>query len=91
MPREYRFAISALSAAVLLLFVLTPEHAWSSVPSVCLFKNLFGFECFGCGMTRALSAASHGNLRSAMAQNAGIVVLIPGLLAVVLQPLWYRR
>jgi hypothetical protein len=81
MRREYRFAISAVSALVLFLFAALPQAAWSAVPSVCVFKNALGVDCLGCGMTRALASAMHGHFSEALALNAGVTLLVPMLLA----------
>jgi hypothetical protein len=48
---------------------------------VCLFHALTGLNCPGCGMTRALYALLHGNLRLALKDNALFVVTLGGLAA----------
>jgi hypothetical protein len=90
MRREYRYAISAGCGAALLLFAAVPESSWNALPVVCLFRNAFGFECFGCGMTRALAFAMHGDFPKAMEMNSGVLVAAPGLLGGVLQGLRVR-
>jgi hypothetical protein len=83
MRREFRFAISASAALVLIVFAAVPQSAWASIPAVCLFRNAAGVECLGCGMTRALSHAMHGDLHAALASNAGIAAVLPALIAAV--------
>ena len=46
---------------------------------VCLFHELTGLNCPGCGMTRALYALLHGNLRPAMKDNALFVLSLATL------------
>jgi hypothetical protein len=46
---------------------------------VCMFHALTGFNCPGCGMTRALYALLHGNLRLALKENALFLVVLAGL------------
>lgn len=43
----------------------------------CLTKNLFGFECLGCGSQRALSLLFHGEFISAFKMYPAIYTLIP--------------
>jgi hypothetical protein len=90
MRREYRYGISAACGLVLLLAGVLPETLWTRLPAVCLFRNLFGFECFGCGMTRALASALHGEISRALQLNAGVALAAPALVAGVLQVLRIR-
>jgi hypothetical protein len=43
----------------------------------CITKNLFGFECLGCGSQRALSLLLHGEFISAFKMYPAIYTLIP--------------
>lgn len=83
MRREYRSAISAVAFAALLVLAAVPQSAWGAMPAVCLFRNALGLECFGCGMTRALSSALHGDFSQAIATNAGVAVVLPVLVVAV--------
>jgi hypothetical protein len=42
----------------------------------CITKNLFGFECLGCGSQRALSLLLHGEFISAFKMYPSIYTLI---------------
>lgn len=55
---------------------------------VCLSRLLLDAECWGCGMTRALSSLAHGELGRAVEFNRGVIVVAPLLLVVALQ--WIR-
>lgn len=58
-------------AAVYLISVITPEHALDGARhSICVFHNVTGLPCPGCGMTRAFLAIGHGNVISAWKLNA---------------------
>lgn len=87
---EYRSAISAAAFGLLALLAAVPESAWAAIPPVCLFRGMFGIECLGCGMTRALSAALHGHFIEAFAWNAGVVAAAPALIGAALLGLWRR-
>lgn len=60
-------------------------YAWlEHAPTVCLFRNLVGLRCPGCGMTHALSALLHGEFARAFLYNKLVVVAFPALVGVVL-------
>lgn len=46
---------------------------------ICLFHALTGWNCPGCGATRALYALLHGNVRVAMKDNALFVLALAAL------------
>ena len=94
MRRANRFAINsgltwglaAVSAVVLFTLAVTPMDTINAFPTLCPFKRYFGIECFGCGMTRALSAFLHGNIRVAIAYNRGVLFTLPLLALLALLP-----
>ena len=45
--------------------------------SICLLKNLFGIECYGCGITKAVIAAIQLDFIRAFNYNKLIVVVMP--------------
>ena len=45
--------------------------------SICLFKNLFGIECYGCGITKAVVAAVQLDFIRAFQYNKLIVIVMP--------------
>ena len=91
MRTEYRCAISAGCGVLLLVLAVLPETVWGSLPTVCLFRNVFAFECPGCGMTRSLALAVHGDPGSAFEMNRGVVLAAPALLAGLLQGIRFRQ
>jgi len=48
--------------------------------TLCLFKNLTGRECWGCGITRAVISAVQFHFETAFHYNKLIVVVFPLLL-----------
>ena len=78
-----RLTIILLSAIALVLaalvFFLNP--ATHGFYPVCQFHRLTGLNCPGCGMTRALYALLHGDLATALRDNALLVLGLPVLLA----------
>jgi hypothetical protein len=48
--------------------------------SICLYKNITGNECIGCGMTRAILSAMHFQFESAYFYNKLVVIVCPLLI-----------
>jgi len=63
-----------IALPVIWLYQNGPGGPW--IPG-CLFHDLTGFSCPGCGMTRATHAALHGDLAAALRFNFLGVVLVP--------------
>jgi hypothetical protein len=57
-----------LSAVLIISFVYSPPD--SGYLSVCLFKNLTGLPCPGCGLTHSFCSLAKGRVASAFAFNA---------------------
>jgi hypothetical protein len=73
-----RLATMFLAGATLLVattvFFFNPST--SRFYPVCQFHQLTGLDCPGCGMTRALYALLHGDLLTALHDNALFITLI---------------
>jgi hypothetical protein len=83
-PSTAAIAFVGLGVATLgiwLLRTFDPSAAGSLFPS-CLFHDVTGWYCPGCGITRALHALVHFDLAHAGAMNAMLVLSLP-LLAVM--------
>jgi hypothetical protein len=48
--------------------------------SICLFKNITGHECYGCGMTRAYLSAMHFHFADAILYNKLFLIVLPLLI-----------
>jgi hypothetical protein len=62
---------------VLLLIYITPLEWIHKQNSICLIKNLFGIECFGCGITRAVISILHFKFIKALDYNVLVVIVFP--------------
>ena len=57
--------------------------------TICIYKNLTGNECFGCGTTRSIVAMSQLEFSKAFAFNRWVVIIAP-LLFFVWITRWYE-
>jgi hypothetical protein len=71
------------------LFVFNPATA-VFYPK-CLFHEMTGFYCPGCGTTRALHGLLHGDIRTALHENALATLALPVLGAILLARAIRRR
>jgi len=62
-----------------LLYFLFPASGYHFYPK-CIFHEITGLNCPGCGSQRAVSALLHGHLLQAMDYNILCVVSIPFIL-----------
>lgn len=70
--------------APLILF-LWPMEWLENGHSICLIKNIFGCECYGCGITRAIVSAVQLDFGNAFNYNKLIIIVFPLLLYV-----WFK-
>lgn len=62
---------------VTILFIVIPTSFFESEYSLCVIKNIFGIECPGCGMTRAISCVFHRDFIKAFEYNKSVVIVFP--------------
>lgn len=65
----------AVAAVCAVYFVVDP--AVSRVVPKCLFHELTGWQCPGCGSQRMLHALLHGDIAAAWHHNAVLLLLLP--------------
>lgn len=58
------------AVAIALSFILSADTEGAALfgwelPPLCVFSNLFGRDCPGCGLTRSWVMAAHGDVRGA--------------------------
>ncbi len=67
-------------AAAYTMFSLDPDHANAGMVPTCFVKLTTGFDCPGCGGTRAFWYALHGNFPAAARHHALFIFALPFLL-----------
>jgi hypothetical protein len=71
-------ALAAIVASVGIWFLWKYDpNAPNNAYLPCIFRELTGYYCIGCGMTRAMHALVHGDIAGALAMNPLAVLLIP--------------
>lgn len=81
--RSGRFWRVAAILGGLAALALAPTAWLERTPSVCLYWNVFGVHCPGCGMTRAFSALLHTDYARALSFNRLVVVVFPVIVGVL--------
>lgn len=88
-------AVAALGASVLLVDsgdgLLRLPFAGTSLPPTCAFRQTFGVDCPGCGLTRCFVALAHGRLLAAWHYHPLGTLLFAILTAQVPYRLWQLR
>jgi hypothetical protein len=81
----------SLSGFIILPAVLfaIPLEWLKNQNSICLFKNITGHECFGCGMTRAILSAIHLHFADAFHFNKLFLIVLPILIYIWLKNVVY--
>jgi len=72
--------LGAASVLALVALAIVPLESLAAAPVFCPFKRFFEIECYGCGMTRALSALLHGKVQLALSYNRGVLLALPMML-----------
>jgi len=79
-------AVIGISATALVLFFVDPARV--PIFPICQFHRLTGWDCPGCGGTRALHALLHGHVKAAFHLNAFLVASVPLFGVVGLRRVW---
>ena len=80
-----KIRLLALLLIPVILYCIPLDYVLHKGPTLCLFKNLFGEECYGCGMTRAVFCMLHFDLSAAWHYNHFSVVVVPLLLYLLIK------
>lgn len=75
---------------ILLLFLYNiPIINNPILENLCIYKNLFGKECWNCGMTRAFLSILHGKYAMAISYNWKSIIIFPITILIYLHS-WYK-
>jgi len=69
----------------LILFVLIALIAYQADISICLFKNITGTACIGCGMTSAIMSFYHFQFMDGINYNWKVIAVIPIIIMVFIK------
>ena len=56
---HFKFILIFICIFFVLTFTFISWEQLNKLPSICIFKNIFGIECLGCGTIRALWLIIH--------------------------------
>ena len=71
--------ITLLFAYIILPIILffIPLEWLNKQHSICLIKNIFGVECYGCGITRAIISGVQLDFTKAIECNKMVIIVLP--------------
>ncbi len=59
------------------LLYIIPLDWLNKQHTICLIKNIFGVECFGCGITRAIISVVQLDFIRAIEYNKMVIIVLP--------------
>ncbi len=74
------------AAACVVLLLVPPGSPHAKWLPKCMFHQLTGLYCPGCGATRALSAMLHGDLKSSLHNNLLLFPLLALIAVLIVKP-----
>jgi len=84
--RRHAAQVQVVAVALVVAWVVCAPQSFLAVSPVCLWKSVFHVHyCPGCGLTRAMIAAIHGQWRMAWTLNPLVVVVGPLLVFIYIQ------
>ncbi|MBR4995752.1 MAG: DUF2752 domain-containing protein [Alistipes sp.] len=76
--KYWRAVVVALLPAI--FYTIPADIIFRGEHTVCLFHNITGHNCWGCGMTRALYSLLHFDFSGAWDYNRAVVIVAPLLI-----------
>ena len=84
-----KISIGILLSIPIISIILSVLHSFEIIePRLCLTYNLTGYECPGCGLTRASLCMIRLNFAEAMNYNRLVVIAFPTVVLAWLLLLW---
>lgn len=81
-----KYILITLYFSVPVVLFMIPLDWLNKQHTICLVKNIFGVNCFGCGITRAVISGVQLDLIKAIEYNKMVVIVLPMLIYV-----WFTR
>ena len=78
MAKYWRAAVVAL--APLCVYAIPHRLLFDESHTICLFHNLTGRDCWGCGILRAITSVAHLNFTEAWNYHKAVVIIVPLLI-----------
>lgn len=77
-----------INATILSVLYAIPVNS-VILENLCIYKLIFGKECWNCGMTRAFLSILHCNIRNAINYNNKVILVFPMTIVLYLNT-WYK-
>ena len=82
-----KFYIQFLLLALIPIITLIISYVGvENGPTICIFTNILGINCTGCGMTRAIITFINGDFNQAINYNFNVIIILPLLLII-----WFKQ
>ena len=84
-----KFILCIIVNIILISILYTIPINSNILENLCIYKLIFGKECWNCGMTRAFLSVIHLNFNKALMYNNKVVLIFP-LTIVIYFFSWYK-
>jgi hypothetical protein len=75
--RPARVAANLIIPAAFAVLAMIPTSLLDHTPQICVYRNLFGIRCPGCGMMHAFCSILHGHFWAAWKYNPLVIAAFP--------------